>query len=156
MNIIIRHKITGEILLEVGKANLIGANLEEAYLVGANLEGANLKWANLEGANLEGANLEGAKLVGANLEEANLEEANLEGANLRCIVGDGKVIKSIKTTYNCNVYRDIICCGCKQYTLEEWKAFTPNEIEIMDKYATPFYNSLEMELLFKWAGEYKK
>ena len=48
---------SGEIIFEIDKESLVGADLK----------GVNLKNASLEGANLEGVNLEGADLVNAEL-----------------------------------------------------------------------------------------
>jgi uncharacterized protein YjbI with pentapeptide repeats len=72
--------------LDLGRANLQGAdlrgaNLRRADLRGANLRGADLIEANLQGANLSGANLQ-ARLRGANLEGAHLIGPNLQGADL--------------------------------------------------------------------------
>jgi hypothetical protein len=76
----------------LGKANLIGvglnganlgkANLIEADLIGADLYKANLIGAYLYVANLGKADLIGADLIGANLDEANLGKANLYWADL--------------------------------------------------------------------------
>ncbi len=78
-----------DVLVDLGGANLdgadlVGANLGGAYLVGANLGGAYLRGANLRGACLRGACLRGACLAGANLTGAYLTEANLHGA---CLAG---------------------------------------------------------------------
>jgi len=85
------------IIIDLGGANLSGANLDEVNLSGANLSGTNLagailSFANLRGANLTmasfpnanliGTNLINADLLGATLYGADLGAANLEGANL--------------------------------------------------------------------------
>ena len=80
---IIKHKITGEVLFDGDVANLRGANLQNAYLRDANLQSANLQNANLTGAYLRDANLTGAYLRDANLQSANLQNAYLRGANLQ-------------------------------------------------------------------------
>ena len=72
---------------ELGDVNLAGANLsaanfEEAYLGDANLIGASLLSANLANINFVGANLQKANLSGTNLHGADLSKANLQGANL--------------------------------------------------------------------------
>ncbi len=64
------------------KANLIRANLREANLRWANLSGADLSKAKLSGANLKEARLWKAKLSRADLSGVNLRGANLYGANL--------------------------------------------------------------------------
>ena len=68
--------------VDLRKAVLDGAHLEDANLMGAHLEGANLFQSHLEGGHLRGAHLEGAHLGDARLEGANLFQAHLEGANL--------------------------------------------------------------------------
>jgi len=60
----IKHKLTGETLINLNVANLHGANLCGADLHGADLHGADLHGADLHGANLYGANLCGADLYG--------------------------------------------------------------------------------------------
>ncbi|QQP86909.1 pentapeptide repeat-containing protein [Entomomonas asaccharolytica] len=120
-------------------ANLCGANLCGANLCGANLCGANLRGANLRGANLCGANLRGANLCGANLRGANLCGANLCGANLENnrlwdTCGDNRFIKTLR---NCGKYtitytKDRIQIGCKNYSIEQWRNFSDDEIERMD------------------------
>ena len=77
----------GKPILDLTKADLVRANLQEADLSGANLARANLQEADLSGATLKGANLsgatlDGATLLGANLEGANLLAAILDGADL--------------------------------------------------------------------------
>jgi hypothetical protein len=71
------------------RADLFGANLERVNLAEANLERAHLRAANLERANLYGANLEGADLGAAHLERANLYGTRLEGADLGAANLDG-------------------------------------------------------------------
>ena len=80
----VRPDLIGAYLTEVnlGGANLHGANLIGAYLTEVNLGGANLHGANLGGANLSEANLTEANLTEAKLREAKLSEANLSRANL--------------------------------------------------------------------------
>jgi hypothetical protein len=86
MTIIVKHRWTNAVLLEVEAVSLrlaivnavsTGADLTEADLTGADLTGANLT-----GANLRGANLRGADLTEADLTEADLREADLTGADL--------------------------------------------------------------------------
>jgi len=72
---------------DLGSINLSGANLVEANLAGANLVKADLVRANLLRANLSDAVLAGANLGAAilgwtNLSRATLWMANLSGANL--------------------------------------------------------------------------
>ena len=92
MNPKIKHRYTGEVLVEgeagmttrqmLEKATASGANLSKADLSGTNLSGADLYGANLSRANLYGVNLSGADLSRANLSKADLSRVNLYGANL--------------------------------------------------------------------------
>ena len=73
--------------IDLGEADLTGANLSRvnlsrADLYAANLSDADLSRAILAGANLREANLAGTYLHGANLRHANLSGASLVGANL--------------------------------------------------------------------------
>ncbi|WP_050529091.1 pentapeptide repeat-containing protein [Pseudaestuariivita atlantica] len=70
--------------VQLGGAQLQGANLSEARLRGAGLGEARLQGAKLVGARLQGANLNGARLQGANLVGARLDEkSDLTQAILR-------------------------------------------------------------------------
>ena len=57
----IKHKITGETLINIYRDTLRGADLRETDLRGANLCGTNLRGADLRETDLYGANLYGAK-----------------------------------------------------------------------------------------------
>lgn len=93
----IRHKVSGEVLLNTGGETLEGAllvraNLRGAYLCGmdliqailalADLSEADLSCADLALASLNGADLRGARLRGADLIDADLSDALLDGADL--------------------------------------------------------------------------
>ena len=142
-------------------ADLHGANLRDANLRGANLRGANLRGADLCdadlcGADLRGADLCGANLCGANLCDADLWDANLRGADLRganlcgadlCdadlrnATGNRVILKSI------NIYQEYpvaytkyrLQVGCKNFSFKEWKAFSEEEIRLMDCEASNFW-----------------
>jgi uncharacterized protein YjbI with pentapeptide repeats len=66
-----------EVAINLGAADLAGADL-----AGANLLKADLAGAHLGGADLRGAHLFGAQLVGANLNAVQLDRADLGWANL--------------------------------------------------------------------------
>lgn len=72
-----------EILINLQKADIRGANMAGANLKDANLMGANLRSANLKNALLTNANLRGAKLIQAKLNRAELENSDLTEADLR-------------------------------------------------------------------------
>ena len=119
-------------------AELRGADLRVADLRGANLNyaelgGANLTYSNLRGVNLRGTNLTYADLRGANLNYADLRGADLRGADLRYCIGNGKEIKSLQIgTYLISYTKDILNIECQSHILDEWKAFSDEEIKIMD------------------------
>ena len=120
-------------------ANLYGANLCDANLCGANLYGANLCDANLRDANLCDANLCDADLYGANLCGANLCDANLCDANLPdltfVIMGKEYPITITNGEY--------VRAVCQNHTVEEWRAFSKQEIAEMDgRKALKFYPHL--------------
>ncbi|MBS1722976.1 MAG: toll/interleukin-1 receptor domain-containing protein [Armatimonadetes bacterium] len=80
---IIRHKESGQVLLEVDAADLSGMGSEDTRFVGLNLAGADLRGTNLFYADFGGTNLEGADLSGAELGNASFKRSNLRGATLR-------------------------------------------------------------------------
>jgi uncharacterized protein YjbI with pentapeptide repeats len=76
-----------DLILDLRRTNLSGADLSRANLNGAtltesDLSGVRLTYAQLMNANLGNASLPGANLTGANLERASLFHANLRGAGL--------------------------------------------------------------------------
>ena len=79
----IKHRLTGEILIE-GEAENFKEFVEKnnANLSYADLSYANLSYAYLYNANLSDANLSYAYLYNANLSNANLSYADLSYANL--------------------------------------------------------------------------
>ena len=84
---IIKHKITGDVLFDGNLADLRDANLQ-----GADLRYANLQDANLQDADLQNADLRDANLRYANLRDANLQDANLQNAYLRYAKYDTQTI----------------------------------------------------------------
>ncbi len=158
--LIIRHKITKEIICEAEQingiydlhkkdlsyadlrgadlrgpdlygANLYGADLSGADLYGANLRGADLSGADLRGSNLYGSNLYGANLYGADLRGSNLRGADLSGADLRVYQAD---------KWTAYIQREHIRIGCKYFTVDDWKNFTDEEISKMDLNALEYWN----------------
>ena len=90
--ITVRHRETGESLLEWPGDTLAGAELPNAVLLYADLHGANLAGADLRGADLCQADLRGAVLDGANLAGADVTLANLAGASFRnAILADARL-----------------------------------------------------------------
>ncbi|MCU4590005.1 pentapeptide repeat-containing protein, partial [Acinetobacter ursingii] len=126
--------------------DLRGADLRGANLWDADLEDADLRGANLEGANLWRADLEGANLEGANLRGANLRGADLRGADL----WDAKNAPLIITTLRWPVHISgfsYMRIGCQNHKVEQWKAFTDQEISRMDSDALKFWNKYKVMLL---------
>jgi len=70
-------------------AHLAKTQLQEAHLVKAQLQGADLRDAQLQEAYLTAAKLQGADLRAAKLQGAHLVEAQLQGADLRRAELDG-------------------------------------------------------------------
>ena len=117
----------------LGGANLRGANLRRANLSYAVLRGANLRYADLRGANLSGANLSGANLREANLSGANLRDADVSGVSIKGTIGDGKVLRTMRTPeYVVVVCGDWVQIGCEGHRAHEWSEFTDEEIYKMD------------------------
>ncbi len=145
-------------------ADLRGANLEKADLQGANLRGADLQNANLEKVNLinaeirwtdlRRADLRGANLRDANLQKANLQGANFQGANLKGvkinnIIGNGREVKSLTIYPYLIVWTQAdLAIGCIQHTIDEWKSFSDEEIQNMDKKALTWWTK-HKRILFK-------
>ncbi len=130
----------------LGGANLRGANLRGANLRGANLGGADLRGADLRGANLGGADLRDANLWGANLRDANLWDANLRGANLRGAKNAPLIIPTLRWLVCINGF-GYMRIGCQNHKVEQWKAFTDQEISRMDSDALKFWNQYKVMLL---------
>ena len=127
-------------------ANLRGADLEDANLRDANLRGADLRGADLEDANLRGADLRGANLEDANLRDANLEDANLRGANLEDAKNAPLIIPTLRWLVCINGF-GYMRIGCQNHKVEQWKAFTDQEISRMDSDALSFWNQYKVMLL---------
>jgi len=112
------------------------------------------KWLNEDGgkkANLRYANLRYTDFKGVNLTGADLTGADLTGANLRYCIGNGKEIKSLQIgTYLISYTKDILNIGCQSYTLDEWKAFSDEEIKVMDDGALEWWK-LNKHIIFKLA-----
>jgi len=94
------HLLTG---IQLGGADLAGADLKqawipEAYLVGADLSSAELDEANLARANLTGAILNTATLTNTNLIGAVLNDASLEWAELPNAILDGATLTKSNLT----------------------------------------------------------
>ena len=122
----IKHKLTGETLIDLYGDDLCGADLSgadlsgvdlcEASLYGADLSGAQLSGADLSGANLRGADLSGSSLYGANLRAANLRGTNLCGTKgILTFVGERDLLIYFKNkgTYYFRI-------GCMTKTSDEW------------------------------------
>ena len=118
-----------------------GANLRDANLRDADLWGANLRDANLWGANLRGANLRDANLWGANLRDADLRDANLWGAKNAPLI-----IPTLRWLVCINGF-GYMRIGCQNHKVEQWKAFTDQEISRMDSNALKFWNQYKVMLL---------
>ena len=146
---------------DLREANLRGANLREADLREddlreadlrwANLIEANLSWSNLNRANLRGADLSGSNLSWSNLSGADLSVADLSVADLSGALGDSTIIKTLQTTgYTINYYQDRLQIGCKNYSVEEWLAFSDYAISEMDCNALLWWTEWKPKLVSLW------
>lgn len=118
----IKNRWTGEVLFSCE----IPDGMESGMIARHAVETAIAEDANLRGADLRGANLRGANLGGA-------KNAPLIIPTLRwlvCINGFG--------------YMRI---GCQNHKVEQWKAFTDQEISRMDSDALKFWNQYKVMLL---------
>jgi len=121
MNVEIKHKITGKVILSGAYESIKdcldknrGAYLEDAYLEDAYLSSAYLEDANLKGADLRNANLRGA---------------DLEGAGLYIQTETWQVVTT--PTH--------IKIGCQFHTKEEWFMFDDEKIGNMDSKALDWW-----------------
>ncbi|MDU4393241.1 MAG: pentapeptide repeat-containing protein [Acinetobacter ursingii] len=141
--------------------DLRGADLRSADLRGANLWGADLRGANLWGADLRSADLRGANLLGANLRGVDLRGVDLRGADLRGVDLRGVDLRGADLWGAKNApliiptFRWLVCIngfgymriGCQNHKVEQWKAFTDQEISRMDSDALKFWNQYKVMLL---------
>ncbi|MEH2003901.1 pentapeptide repeat-containing protein [Nostoc sp.] len=79
--------------IQLSKAELNKANLQEIFLTKANLQGAFLQGAKLQGAFLQRAYLQEAHLLGAYLQGTNLTDAKLQGAYLQYTYLQGAILR---------------------------------------------------------------
>ncbi|WP_151731979.1 pentapeptide repeat-containing protein [Acinetobacter ursingii] len=99
-----------------------------------------------EDANLWGANLRDANLGGANLRDANLGGANLRDADLRDAKNAPLIIPTLRWLVCINGF-GYMRIGCQNHKVEQWKAFTDQEISRMDSDALKFWNQYKVMLL---------
>ena len=153
----IKNRWTGEVLFSceipdgmesgmIARHAFETAIAEDANLRDANLEDANLRGADLGDANLRGADLRGANLEDANLRDANLRDANLRGANLRGAKNAPLIIPTLRWLVCINGF-GYMRIGCQNHKVEQWKAFTDQEISRMDSDALSFWNQYKVMLL---------
>ncbi|UYF76599.1 pentapeptide repeat-containing protein [Acinetobacter ursingii] len=148
----IKNRWTGEVLFSCEipdgmESGMIARHaVETAIAEGANLRDANLRDANLGDADLWGANLRDANLGGANLRDANLGGANLWGANLRDAKNAPLIIPTLRWLVCINGF-GYMRIGCQNHKVEQWKAFTDQEISRMDSDALSFWNQYKVMLL---------
>jgi len=128
----IKNRWTGEVLFSCE----IPEGMESGMISRHAVETAIAEEANLRGANLEGANLWGADLEGANLEGANLGDA--KNAPL--------IIPTLRWLVCINGF-GYMRIGCQNHKVEQWKAFTDQEISRMDSDALKFWNQYKVMLL---------
>ncbi len=143
----IKNRWTGEVLFSCEipdgmESGMIARHAVETAIA----EGANLRDADLWGADLWGANLRDANLGGADLWGANLRDANLWGANLRDAKNAPLIIPTLRWLVCINGF-GYMRIGCQNHKVEQWKAFTDQEISRMDSDALQFWNQYKAMLL---------
>ena len=153
----IKNRWTGEVLFSceipdgmesgmIARHAVETAIAEDADLRGANLGGANLRDANLGGANLRYANLRDANLGGANLRGADLMDADLWDADIWGAKNAPLIIPTLRWLVCINGF-GYMRIGCQNHKVEQWKAFTDQEISRMDSDALKFWNQYKVMLL---------
>lgn len=134
------------IIPDLRRANLNGADLEGANLSCVDLEGANLSGANLSDSDLSGAYSKGVNLRDANLSSANLSGAYLNGADLSGVnlfnsTGNKKEIITFQTEfYVCNFTKDFLSIDRKTFSYEKWFGFSDQEISVFEEKALVFWS----------------
>ena len=148
----IKNRWTGEVLFSCEipdgmESGMIARHaVETAIAEGANLRDANLRDADLGGADLRYANLGGANLGGANLRGADLRDANLRDADLGGAKNAPLIIPTLRWLVCINGF-GYMRIGCQNHKVEQWKAFTDQEISRMDSDALKFWNQYKVMLL---------
>lgn len=148
----IKNRWTGEVLFSCEipdgmESGMIARHaVETAIAEGANLWGANLRGADLRDANLRYANLWAADLRGANLWGAKIRGADLRGANLGGAKNAPLIIPTLRWFVCINGF-GYMRIGCQNHKVEQWKAFTDQEISRMDSDALQFWNQYKAMLL---------
>ena len=94
-----------------------------------------------EDANLRGADLRNADLEGADLRNADLRNANLWGAKNAPLI-----ITALRWPVHISGF-GYMRIGCQNHKVEQWKAFTDQEISRMDSDALKFWNQYKVMLL---------
>ena len=82
--------------------------------------------------------LSGADLRGADLRGADLSSANLSGANMSILQTD---------IWTCYIQPDHIRIGCQYHTVNEWIAFTEDQISAMDSRALVWWRKWKPAIL---------
>jgi uncharacterized protein YjbI with pentapeptide repeats len=139
--------------VDLSHANLSRATLSYANLSNAILEGVNLSHADLSRVDLSHVNLSHVNLSRANLSRAILEGVNLEGVNLWECRGNGQEITSLDLgTWLCTLWKDQLQIGCQRHSLEQWAAFSDQEINAMDGRAMVWWTENRNQIL-AWAQD---
>ena len=133
----IKNRWTGEVLFSCE----IPDGMESGMIARHAVETAIAEDANLRGADLRDANLGGADLWGANLRDADLGGANLGGAKNAPLI-----IPTLRWLVCINGF-GYMRIGCQNHKVEQWKAFTDQEISRMDSDALKFWNQYKVMLL---------
>ncbi|MGL4588441.1 MAG: pentapeptide repeat-containing protein [Acinetobacter ursingii] len=133
----IKNRWTGKVLFSCE----IPDGIESGMIARHAVETAIAEGADLRDADLRGADLEDADLRGANLGDANLRDADLRGAKNAPLI-----IPTLRWLVCINGF-GYMRIGCQNHKVEQWKAFTDQEISRMDSDALKFWNQYKVMLL---------
>ena len=145
-------------------ADFRGANFSSADFRGANFRGADFRGADFRGVDFRdvdfrdvdfrGANFRYAHFRGANFSSADFRGANFSSADFSISkhqykIGNMREWHSMQLdTYEIGFNNRLLCIGCQQHTIKEWKNFTDDEISKLDDYALEWWNKWK-EHIFK-------
>ena len=138
----IKNRWTSEVLFSCE----IPDGMESGMIARHAVETAIAESANLRGADLRGADLRDANLGDANLRYANLRDADLRDTDLWDAKNAPLIIPTLRWLVCINGF-GYMRIGCQNHKVEQWKAFTDQEISRMDSDALKFWNQYKVMLL---------
>lgn len=165
--------------MDLRGAYLLQAIAEDACFDGANLSGAVGSFANMSGSSFKGANLSNSDFKFTDFSDCDFKNANIKNSILwwsdfnRAQFKNTKMygVQSLGAKFDAAIlYQSLIIIqegryriaisdksfaqvGCKHHSVSEWRAFTKNEILLMDgRAALKFYPRL-LDILDFYTGK---